>query len=96
VTILAFLGGCIVGVLAGAIIMAVLCAAGNSDGYVQISPDVDEGPETASLRQQLAETRHHLSACQAAAEQQRQRADVYFDLYCAGAKANAALRREHV
>lgn len=87
-TILVFLGGCIVGVLAGAIIMAVMCAAGNESGYVTISPDVDEDPELTALR-------HQLAVCQEAAEHQRQRADTYYDLYCAGAKANAALRREH-
>jgi len=95
VTILAFLGGCIVGVLAGAIIMAVMCAAGNENGFMAISPDVDEDPELTALRHQLTALRHQLAVCQEAAEHQRQRADTYYDLYCAGAKANAALRREH-
>jgi hypothetical protein len=87
-----YFAGCIVigivGVLAGALLMAVLCAAGNESGFVAISPDVDEDPELTALR-------HQLAVCQEAAEQQRQRADNYYDLYCAGAKANAALRREH-
>lgn len=83
------LAGAVAGTVAGAVVMAVMCAAGNSDGFVRIAPDdVDEDPELTALRQQLA-------ACQAAAERQRQRADTYYDLYCAGAKANAALRREH-
>lgn len=74
------------GLVAGALLMALACAAGNEGGYVAISPDVDEDPELTALR-------HQLAVCQETAEKQRQRADTYYDLYCQGAKANAELRR---
>jgi hypothetical protein len=87
VTVLAFFAGAFVGVLTGALVMAILCASGNAGGYVHIAPDdIDEDPELTVLR-------HQLTQAQDAAGKQRERADFYQSLYCDGARANAQLRK---
>ena len=57
-------------------------------GFVNLVANDEPVVETeTTLRQQLA-------LCREAAHKQQERADYYYDLFCAGAKANADLRRE--
>lgn len=73
------------------LIWAALVIARRADDInlipVEAAPeeDSDEDPELTDLRQRLA-------ICQHTAEQQRQRADNYYELFCEGARANAQLR----
>ncbi len=47
---------------------------------------------TEPVTDEVADLRQRLAICQHAAEQQRQRADNYYDLFCEGARVNAHLR----
>lgn len=80
-TLAVFLAGCIVGGMLGAIAMALLAAAGDSDDKRDLIIELD------TVRKQLA-------ACQQASLSNQERADYYYELFCDGAQANAALRRQ--
>ena len=71
------------------LIWAALVLAKRADGInltlLSAAPEPVEGEE-------LTELRHRLVICQNAVEQQRQRADYYYDLFCDGAGAIAQLR----
>lgn len=73
-------GSFVVGVLIGAMIMAVLNVSRISEA------DSKHMATIAALKKQLA-------ACRQMSEEQRVKAETYYELYCDGAKANAVLRR---
>lgn len=79
-TALIAVGSLVVGVLIGAMIMAVLNVSHTSDA------DSEHMATIAALKKQL-------TACRQMSEEQRVKAETYYDLYCDGAKANAVLRR---
>lgn len=73
-------------------IWAALVLAKRADG-INLTPEPAPEPAPEPVEgEELTELRHRLVICQHAAEQQRQRADYYYDLFCDGARANAQLR----
>ena len=74
--------GCVAGIIGTLIVVALYAAlvvGGRADDMA------DAMNELATLRTELARVKQ-------AAHDQQVRADYYYDLYCTGAKANAALR----
>ena len=82
-----FGAGTVATLLVGFIWAALIIARRADDINLTFEPTPEpvEGEEVADLR-------HRLAICQHAAEQQRQRADNYYELFCEGARANAQLR----
>lgn len=85
--------GALSALLVGVIWAALVIARRADDINLTFEPAPDPVPEPVEGVEGVeADLRHRLAICQHAAEQQRQRADNYYDLFCEGARANAQLR----
>lgn len=72
--------GLVAGAIAGVLVVGLLNAARVGDD--------------ANLQLELNAVKQRLASCQEIGEANRQRADLYYELYCEGAKANAQLRHD--